>query len=674
MTSPPSPVAARGLASEVLDLHSSGAFSFWSWNPETNEFRTYGSLRADTLEEWMQRIHPRDQVVFSEFLDSDRSGAAPYLSLDYRISRTRLGDWVVVRHTAGHQTQDGRRVLIGLVEELTSPRLTRTHLERCERDLRDGETKAHRFIEEALDIAIGGDLPSLLGLLRQILRADTTALVEFDSNLSIVDSVSSNQEASAFPHACLQTPLVAALAQHRLSGLPREIELEIDAATAYFVIRPVLLPDRRVAGVLCAGFRSAQGRLEARRHRALLALAATLMASRLQRNEEELHRRDLLCQLRGAQERAQWGAYSLAKISELNRLHTLLEGHFQLLSDAFESGDWAAWRESMTLLREATSQASELSGQLSQRGGTDLPDLKPCDLNEIVERHISLMRRVLGEDMSLRLDLDPSIGRIEGDEGRLRELLSLLIWEALPWMPTGGELTISTRAARSWQEEETPPSVRLRVADERPRGEEARPFADLAHRDAEENKGDQAVAPYVLASILNEHGAVLESSDAGAIQFLFPAIVEGAASRGGITQAERSDREVANPLAGVAVLLVEDEPSVRRLSRKLLEVLGCSVVEAGSGREALDLWPEIRERVSLVLTDVVMPEGVTGWELARELHQRNPALGILVTSGQAAAPADYGLGEIPQIDFLQKPYAMSHLQATLSRLATRVPT
>jgi len=126
-------------------------------------------------------------------------------------------------------------------------------------------------------------------------------------------------------------------------------------------------------------------------------------------------------------------------------------------------------------------------------------------------------------------------------------------------------------------------------------------------------------------------------------------------------------------LKGATILLVEDEVAVRKLVRKLLEMLGCSVIEAASGREALDLWSGISDQVALVVSDIVMPEGVSGWDLAKELHHRHPALGILLTSGYDELPEEHGLHNSPQIAFLQKPYEVRTLKATLSRLITAGP-
>lgn len=121
-------------------------------------------------------------------------------------------------------------------------------------------------------------------------------------------------------------------------------------------------------------------------------------------------------------------------------------------------------------------------------------------------------------------------------------------------------------------------------------------------------------------------------------------------------------------LKGSTILLVEDEAAVRKLVRKLLEMLGCSVIESPSGRQALNLWPEVRDRVSLVVSDIVMPDGVSGWDLAKELHHRHPALPILLTSGYSEFAEDHDLINHPRIAFLQKPYQIKSLRNTLCRL------
>jgi len=139
------------------------------------------------------------------------------------------------------------------------------------------------------------------------------------------------------------------------------------------------------------------------------------------------------------------------------------------------------------------------------------------------------------------------------------------------------------------------------------------------------------------------------------------------------TAADRKALEITG-LKGSTILLVEDEAAVRKLVRKLLEMLGCSVIEAPSGRQALSLWPEIRDRVSLVVSDIVMPEGISGWDLAKELHHRHPALPILLTSGYSEFAEDHDIINHPRIAFLQKPYQIKTLRNTLCRLKRETVT
>jgi two-component system, cell cycle sensor histidine kinase and response regulator CckA len=122
------------------------------------------------------------------------------------------------------------------------------------------------------------------------------------------------------------------------------------------------------------------------------------------------------------------------------------------------------------------------------------------------------------------------------------------------------------------------------------------------------------------------------------------------------------------PLAGgrEAILLVEDEEPVRRVVRTILEGLGYRVFEAESGVAALTVWRERRDEIALLLTDMVMPEGLTGRDLAEKLWVEAPNLPVILTSGYSAqiAGQQRGLGE--GVPFLQKPYSPEKL-ATVVR-------
>jgi DNA-binding NtrC family response regulator len=104
------------------------------------------------------------------------------------------------------------------------------------------------------------------------------------------------------------------------------------------------------------------------------------------------------------------------------------------------------------------------------------------------------------------------------------------------------------------------------------------------------------------------------------------------------------------------ILLVEDERTLRFLVRSILERYGYEVLEASSGRAALSLWQEHKDRIHLLFTDMVMPDGICGRELAQDLLRERPGLKVIFTSGYSAEVIARDLSLEAGFNFLQKPY------------------
>ncbi len=115
------------------------------------------------------------------------------------------------------------------------------------------------------------------------------------------------------------------------------------------------------------------------------------------------------------------------------------------------------------------------------------------------------------------------------------------------------------------------------------------------------------------------------------------------------------------------ILLVEDERSVRMITRALLEQYGYRVLEASNGVEALRIWEEHRGSVALLVTDLVMPAGVSGQQLAGRLKEHNPRLNVIFTSGYSAEIAGRQLQLRSGEDFLQKPFPPDELLELIRR-------
>ena len=113
------------------------------------------------------------------------------------------------------------------------------------------------------------------------------------------------------------------------------------------------------------------------------------------------------------------------------------------------------------------------------------------------------------------------------------------------------------------------------------------------------------------------------------------------------------------------ILVVEDEPSLRLLVRKVLERNGFVVMEAASGVAAIELWDKDKPHVDLLLTDMVMPDGMSGRQLAERLKADNPDLKVLYTSGYSTELLGKDLALEEGTNFLQKPYPPAKLIQTV---------
>ena len=113
--------------------------------------------------------------------------------------------------------------------------------------------------------------------------------------------------------------------------------------------------------------------------------------------------------------------------------------------------------------------------------------------------------------------------------------------------------------------------------------------------------------------------------------------------------------------------MIEDDPQLRKLIRLALQRLGYSVLEAASGVESLNLWDREAARIQLLIVDLVLPDGISGWELLQQLREKQPGLRAILTSGYSAPLSDAELKSMPGVQFLSKPFD----PAALGRMVRR---
>jgi CheY-like chemotaxis protein len=237
-------------------------------------------------------------------------------------------------------------------------------------------------------------------------------------------------------------------------------------------------------------------------------------------------------------------------------------------------------------------------------------------------------------------------------------------------MPKGGTLTIQTervdvdQAHASTHPEARPgPSVCLQVTDvgcgmdAATLGRIFEPFFTTK----EVGKGTGLGLATVYGIVKRHEGWIDVASEVGSgttFAIFFPACSESVG-------AKTPDKALAPETRGgkETVLVVEDEPVLREMAQVILEDCGYKILEAASGRKAIEMWNEHSGGIDLLLTDMVMPEGMSGMDLAQRLQASNPKLKIVFASGYSMEDLDTSFLREGHATFLQKPYT----HATLAR-------
>jgi CheY-like chemotaxis protein len=255
----------------------------------------------------------------------------------------------------------------------------------------------------------------------------------------------------------------------------------------------------------------------------------------------------------------------------------------------------------------------------------------------------------------------------------LDQVLLNLVVNARDAMPDGGRIVITTELRMIGPEEASGiegaaagPYVCLGVTDTGTGipPENLQRIFDPFFTTKETGKGTGLGLATVFGIVRQHGGWVTVDSEPGkgaTFRVFLPAAADAA-------QAAGDAAGDARPAAGSeTILLVEDEVSVRVITRALLERQGYQVLEASNGVEALQLWEARRAPIHLLFTDLVMPEGVNGRDLAARLQASGPALKVIYTSGYSGDVAGRELLLREGWNFLQKPYSRQQLLETVRR-------
>jgi len=344
----------------------------------------------------------------------------------------------------------------------------------------------------------------------------------------------------------------------------------------------------------------------------------------------------------------------------------VISGNLELLERRLEDEDD---RDILREAQEATELGAKLASRLLAFGRRQPLNPKPVDLNGLVRGMTDLLRRSLGETVRIETRLGAGVPLVLADAGQIENALLNLAINARDAMPEGGRLTVETALATVAPADsmEVAPGcyVRLTVADTgfgmpvEVRQRAFEPFFTTKGPGAGSGLGLSMVYGFVKQS--GGHVELVSAPGEGtSIGIFLPVRDEdlpyAAEAPTGAAATAAVGREV--------VLIVEDDPRVRKVAVRRLKALGYDVLEADSGAAALALIDD-GATIDILFSDVVMSGGMTGIELANVARGRRPGLRVVLSSGYTD-PAMIADGQLPPgTAWLAKPYSLDQLETIL---------
>jgi PAS domain S-box-containing protein len=372
-------------------------------------------------------------------------------------------------------------------------------------------------------------------------------------------------------------------------------------------------------------------------------------------------RRKLEAQLRQSQRLEAVGQLAGGIAHDFNNLLLVIKGHAEFALEDLSAQNGQV--DDIKTVVEAADRAADLTRQLLAFSRQQVLQPSVIDLNELVKSFEKMVRRVIPADIAIETRLASDLGAVEADPGQLEQVLMNLVVNARDAMPGGGKVTIETanvdldasyRTGDAPSEVRHGPYVALVVSDtgtgmdQTTQSRIFEPFFTTKER----GNGTGLGLSTVYGIVKQSGGYIWVQSEPGrgtTLRIYLPRVARPA------KRVEPSPSLPEPARGGETVLVVEDEPLVRAVARRVLSKQGYRVLEAANGVEALRICAESLPSIDLVVTDLVMPE-MGGRELAAELQSRAAGVRILLMSGYtedaALRPSVLQPGEA----FLAKPF------------------
>ena len=378
-------------------------------------------------------------------------------------------------------------------------------------------------------------------------------------------------------------------------------------------------------------------------------------------------RANLEDQLRQSQKMESIGRMAAGVAHDFNNLLTVIHVHSEMLINKRSLPPEIS--ASLQSILFATERASGVTQQLLLFSRKQIVEPKPLDLNDAVTNLSRLLQRTLDETIDLSCESPADLPMVLADKGMIEQVLMNLAVNARDAMPKGGELRIRLQMVEITQiYVNTHPNshlgrfVCMSVSDTG-----CGMDADTMKRIFEPfftTKGPGKGTGLGLATvygIIKQHSGWIEVESrlnrGTTFKIFLPATNQHA------DRSNAPEISILQDLVGgkETILLVEDEEILREVAQDLLRELGYRVVDAGSGEQAVQAWKDNQGAIDLLVTDMILPNGPTGRDLAEVLSTFKPGLKVIFTSGYSMEDLKQDETVVQDVRFLQKPYTRQDL-------------
>ena len=369
---------------------------------------------------------------------------------------------------------------------------------------------------------------------------------------------------------------------------------------------------------------------------------------------------NLEAQYRHAQKLESVGQMAAGIAHDYNNVLTVIQGYADCLLVNVKGNE--ALTNPLKQIAGAARRAATLTKKLLTFSRKQVIQARPLDINAVLVDFGQMLPRLLGEDITLTTSYAEKLPAIEADEGMIEQVMMNLAVNARDAMPKGGRL-IATTSLVEIDEDYVSQRPDARVGQ----------FVVLSVEDTGCGMNTEILArifePFfstkevgrgtglglaTVYGIIKQHQGWVEVTSAVGVGTTFRAFFP-ALPMAIVETDDQTDSLMMASGGRETILLVEDEPVLRELVAKVLEDYDYRVIQAETGVEALKVWEEHQGNVDLLLTDMVMPGGVSGAELAQRLRQRKPDLRVIYSSGYSAEIVGKNFSDNDPV-FLAKPY------------------